>query len=291
MALRICGCTNVTVSGLTLAESGGDGIYLGAGKDDTTNKDIVIRDVVCDRNYRQGISVITAENLLIENCVMKNTSGTPPAAGIDFEPNSANERLVHCVLRNCRFEDNQGWGIAVYMKKFDATTAPVSIRFENCTTRGTNAGSVAISGSGGPQGTLKGLIELVDCRFEDDNKGMIQFRGCSPDGLKIRLANCTLTDVSEKPIDKPFIIFSSYKGLDADFGGVEFDDLTLKTTTNRLLMGYHNQSKRPIHDISGTLIVDRNGQQTRHVVDQAFLDQCLAENAKAEKQRKRKEGK
>jgi len=31
---------------------------------------MVIRDVVCDRNYRQGISVISAENLLIERCVL-----------------------------------------------------------------------------------------------------------------------------------------------------------------------------------------------------------------------------
>ena len=69
--LDLHGCRNVTICGLTLAESGGDGIYLGAGRDGATNRDVVIRDVVCDRNYRQGISVITAENLLIENCVLR----------------------------------------------------------------------------------------------------------------------------------------------------------------------------------------------------------------------------
>jgi hypothetical protein len=97
--LKFHGCTGITIEGLTLAESGGDGIYLGAGPGGAPCKDVVIRDVICDRNYRQGISVISAENLLIERCVLKGTAGTPPAAGIDFEPNRANERLVNCVMQ------------------------------------------------------------------------------------------------------------------------------------------------------------------------------------------------
>ena len=62
--LNFHGCTGITIEGLTLAESGGDGIYLGAGPGGAPCKDVVIRDVICDRNYRQGISVISAENLL-----------------------------------------------------------------------------------------------------------------------------------------------------------------------------------------------------------------------------------
>ena len=65
MVLEICSCTNVTISGMTLAESGGDGIYLGTAGGDKPCKNVVIKDVICDRNYRQGISVINAENLLI----------------------------------------------------------------------------------------------------------------------------------------------------------------------------------------------------------------------------------
>jgi hypothetical protein len=37
----------------------------------------------CDRNYRQAISVIGDENLLLENCTLRNTKGTPPETGID----------------------------------------------------------------------------------------------------------------------------------------------------------------------------------------------------------------
>ena len=108
----------------------------------------------CDRNYRQGISVITAEDLLIENCVLQNTAGTAPAAGIDFEPNLPRERLVHCVMRNCRIENNQGLALHVYARTFDGATAPMSIRVEDCITRGSNARSASLVTSCGPNGPV-----------------------------------------------------------------------------------------------------------------------------------------
>ena len=106
---------NIKVLGLTLALSGGDGIYLGVSKTGVPSENVVIKDVICDRNYRQGISVISARNLLIENTIMRDTGGTPPAAGIDFEPNEASERIVRCVMRNCVAENNQGDGYVFYL--------------------------------------------------------------------------------------------------------------------------------------------------------------------------------
>ena len=80
------------MEGLTIVESGGDGIGV-------TGKNITIRKCVCDRNHRQGISVFSVENLLIEDCVLSNTSGTAPQSGIDFEPDHPNEILKNVVMR------------------------------------------------------------------------------------------------------------------------------------------------------------------------------------------------
>ena len=41
-------------------------------------------------------------------CVIRDTVGTAPQAGIDFEPNARDQWLQGIVVRNCRFEDNQG---------------------------------------------------------------------------------------------------------------------------------------------------------------------------------------
>ena len=202
--LKFHGCTRITIEGLTLAESGGDGIYLGAGSGGAPCKDVVIRDVICDRNYRQGISVISAENLLIERCVLKDTAGTPPAAGIDFEPNLANERLVNCVMRDCTIENNQGYALHVYAPNLDGTSQPLSIRVENCVTRGTNARSASIVVSSGPKGPVKGLIELINCRFEDTGTTAITIASTTPRGVRLRMVDCTLADPAEQgvyPVD------------------------------------------------------------------------------------------
>ena len=66
--------------------------------------------MACDANYRQGISVITAYNLLIENFTLRQPEGPTPQAGIDFELNRTDEQLVNCALHNCLIERNDGYG-------------------------------------------------------------------------------------------------------------------------------------------------------------------------------------
>jgi hypothetical protein len=104
--LNLMGCRNCIVEGLLIEESGGDGISVwkgheyvpgDAGADYCTPAmaranpacacvNLLVRDVVCDRNYRQGMSVMLAENLLVVNSVFSNTAGTPPAAGLVRDP-------------------------------------------------------------------------------------------------------------------------------------------------------------------------------------------------------------
>ena len=104
-ALSLLGAVRVKVENMSFVESGGDGICLGRDA-----QDIVIRKCRCVENHRQGISVCSAKNLLIEDCLLVNTSGTPPSAGIDFEPDHARHRISNCVMRNCRIEGNRGEG-------------------------------------------------------------------------------------------------------------------------------------------------------------------------------------
>ncbi len=272
--LNFHGCSNVTIIGLTLSESGGDGIYLGAGRDGATNKNFVIRDVTCDRNYRQGISVITAENLLIENCVLKDTAGTAPAAGIDFEPNHPRERLVNCVMRNCVMENNRGYGLHIYARPLDGTTVPMSLRIENCVTRGTNARSVSVVTSCGPKGPVQGLVEVLGCRFEDVGKAGVNIGSKPPAGAKVRFVDCVLADPADEPAMPP-IVFSTRAGDLDNVGGVEFVNLVLKEKVDRPLMRFHDAIGAQLLDIRGNLVIERNGQRTAHTIDQALINQWI----------------
>jgi hypothetical protein len=124
--IEMSGCTDVSVLGLTVESSGGDGVYLGRGKQ-PFNKNVTLRDLVLRDNYRQGISVICAEDLLVENVEMSGTEGTLPSAGIDFEPNFSDERIVRCVLQNCLIRSNAGPGILVNLQKLAKDSGPIDI--------------------------------------------------------------------------------------------------------------------------------------------------------------------
>jgi hypothetical protein len=130
-AIELYGCARVSVLGLRVESSGGDGVYLGRGGPRTFNEHIVLRDLQLRDHHRQGISVISAQDLLIENVEMYLTWGTLPCAGIDFEPNCADERLIGCALRNCSIRCNAGAGIQVYLKNLNAASREIDIQVEN----------------------------------------------------------------------------------------------------------------------------------------------------------------
>ena len=254
MCLALGGCTNVRVLGLTLTESGGDGIYLGVGAKRATNKDILIKDVTCDKNYRQGISVITAENLLIEGCTLINTAGTNPQAGIDFEPNHPEECLVNCVMRNCRVENNKGGGIFLALAPLDATSKDISLRFENCHCAG-DCMSAWLSMRGGTSQTPDGLVEFVDCIFGSSRNEAISVSKPAKRS-RVRFVDCTIINPGATPI-----ILSSRQRANAPAGGVEFVNCVVRDAKERNPMAFVDGGGVGLADVEGTLIIDKDGQR------------------------------
>ncbi|MHB8902920.1 MAG: right-handed parallel beta-helix repeat-containing protein [Thermoguttaceae bacterium] len=266
--LSLRGCENVTVEGLTLADSGGDGIYLGAGATGASNRNIVIRNVVCDGHNRQGISIITAENLLIENCVFSNTGGTAPEAGIDFEPNDPRERLVNCVLRNCRSENNAGHAYLLYLGQMRQDSPPVSIRFENCTSkqcRGYSAYLGVANRNGEP--TVRGSIDFVDCRFEADLGAAVSIRGNEADGCRLRLERCEI--VRRDPPDSRIapITIAAPQRLDLDAGNVEIVDCTIRDSLDRPPLALSASPMTALRNVSGSLTVESPRGKTAYTLD------------------------
>lgn len=271
--INIKSSSNIKIHGLTLAESGGDGIYLGTSKRGVTNKDVHIKDVVCDGNYRQGISVITAENLLIENTIMKNTAGTPPAAGIDFEPNHASERIVNCVMRNCVSENNQGCGYVFYLPNLTGKSAPLSLRLENCVARGSNRVPFSFtSNNEGSDGPLAGRAEFVDCTFADGNGPGIAIRGKPASGCRLRFVNCCIVNPAKDTPETPAIQYMTRAGNMEDVGGVEFRDCVLEDTVKRPIMKYEDWARGLcLVDVTGRLKTRRGGTETVHTFTPEWL--------------------
>jgi polygalacturonase len=220
MGINLRGCERVTIEGVRIESTGGDGIYVGRGQLPYC-KDVTIRNVVCHDNHRQGISVITAENLLIEGCTLSGTGGTAPQAGIDLEPNRADERLVNCVIRNCVMENNRGSGILVYLGPMSSQTTPLSIRFEDCLVRGGDSQGIVVSGlkDDGPGGT----IDFVRCVTQNTSREAVRLSDKSVKAARIRFVQCAFREPWRDAPENPAVVIEARRPeRTAEPGGVEF---------------------------------------------------------------------
>ena len=258
MGLGLWSCTNIKIYGLTLAESGGDGIYLGVSGDQKFCKDIHIKDIVCDSNHRQGISVISAENLLIEKSIMKNTSGTAPRAGIDLEPNHSTAKLKNCIIRDCIMENNEGPGILVYLNPLSADSEDISILFENCKVT-SEKGSGIIVGAVKDDGP-GGYIKFKNCVVENTAQVGCQIYDKSADRALITFTNCewknVATNVDDTVTPAPLMIYLRRPKLTKKIGGVDFVDCVIEDSKNRPFLALREkESDYGIYDITGTITV------------------------------------
>jgi len=265
-------CADVRVIGLTLSDSGGDGVYLGvSGGGPNTN--ILIQDVICERNYRQGISVISARGLTIERCVLRDTAGTSPMAGIDFEPNRAGEEISDCVMRDCVSENNAGVGFAFYLRPLDAASRPVSVRLERCRSVGNRAGLAVNAAGRAGGGTVKGEIVVADCAFSKPDGAGLSVVPNPTDALAIRFERCRIVDANARRPDQAPIQLVNQAGDSAEVGNVAFDDCEVVDPVERRPIGFHDSAGGArLVGVSGVLTVEHAGRRETVKLDQALID-------------------
>lgn len=254
--LTFSGCRNIRVEGLSLENSGGDGIYIGATEALPRCEDVVIRDVLCWNHHRQGISVISAKSLLIENCRFVGTKGTAPQAGIDLEPNSADECLVNVTVRNCVMANNWGAGILVYLKPLRRTSEPLSILFENCHVRSGNDQGIGVGavGDDGPSG----LIEFRNCTVENTRNGGAYVYDKSAEAAGVRFARCSFRNTATRATEKrpwwPLVLSLNRDSITRRHGGVEFVDCAVYDHLDRAaLKTEEDNGEKGAVNVTGTI--------------------------------------
>jgi hypothetical protein len=275
MGIAIRGCRNVLIEGVRIESTGGDGIYIDGGGERRWSEDITVRNCISHDNHRQGISVISAQDLLIENCILSGTRGTAPEAGIDFEPDNPDQRLVNCVVRNCVMESNNGHAILVYLNPLSSESEPVSITFENCVARMGEAGdhpavarvkapggwagmAVGASRDAGPQG----LVEFRNCVAENTGREGAKVFDKSARGVKVRFVNCVwkapwLADAVEYDGPRvPVLVHLRRPEMTEQPGGVEFIDCHVYDAEARpALVAHEDKSSFGVRDLSGGISV------------------------------------
>ena len=190
----LAGCDNVEIRDLTLDGSGGDGVYIRntvAGP----CRNIRLENLFVQRQGRQGVSVISAENLSIRNCTFRDTKGMSPSAGIDFEPNRPTDVFRNCVVGDCRFLNNDGCGIVLALSKLRAGAAPeVSITVERCYFEGNHNNINIQRRAYAPAGS----IVFRDCELKDSRGTSISFGFTGK--LPVTFENMKVSHSAERPV-------------------------------------------------------------------------------------------
>ena len=116
-ALYIMESRHVRVSDLEIMEPGGDSVYLGGSIGGGPATDVELLRVVSRNAYRNGLSITGARDVVVRSCSFLNTSGTPPEAGIDIEPNEPSNWIHNISFFDLQSRWNRGSGLSLALGK------------------------------------------------------------------------------------------------------------------------------------------------------------------------------
>ncbi len=263
--LNLRGVRNFRVEGLLLTESGGDGLFIGGSRKDgrfVNSENVTLVDVVCDRNFRQGLSIICVSNFLAQGCVFSNTRGTPPESGVDIEPNQAYEFLSGIVFRDCRFENNAGRGLEFYIGHLNSKTPPVTALLERCAMVG-NVNGFEYQQNRSRYNDLPkgGEVILRDCTIAGSRSSGIQLTDKPIDSARIVFDGVRLTDSCAGKTNVPDIAVSVRLADTPPTDGIEFRNVTIERNVARpwITPGRTDYTGCGVRDFSGDVTLVTSG--------------------------------
>jgi uncharacterized phage protein (TIGR02218 family) len=125
--------THVTIRDTTLKKAVGDGISIGGGCDD-----VVIDNVVCTQNRRQGLSIVAGTNITVTDSTFSHISGTSPECGIDIEPENG-DTCSSILIDNCTFQNCAKYGINILLRGTVTGATLSGVTISNCLIGGDTA--------------------------------------------------------------------------------------------------------------------------------------------------------
>jgi hypothetical protein len=260
--LSLIACRDVRIENIRIEKTGGDGIYLGTAPDKIPNRDITIRGVDCNDNHRQGISVISAENLLIDHCQLRNTKGTAPQAGIDFEPNEPTDVLINCVLKDCTASGNAGTAYQICTQLLSGSSKPISIALDHCISRNNTQHAVHLVSA--PKDPPAGRLQIKNFLADNDAMAGLAVQFNPYDAIRIDLDNVTLRDCAKTdPFFSPLYLQATDLP-NRPAGNLHFTHVTIKDEVNRppfFIRGPKGKTPASItKDLTGEITLQRNGK-------------------------------
>jgi len=242
-ALNINGSTNVVIQGLNCNSSGGDGIYIsGLSFFDPSLKpyseNIVIQDVTCDNNRRNGLSIISAQNLLVSHCNFTNTNGTDPQDGIDIEPNWSTDWLVNIRIEDCVTANNVGNGIQVILSNMNGASQPVSVTISRHVDQRSGQNGYRITGAG-EANPVTGAVTFASVTTQSPQREGVRI--CCEGSVVLTLSDLTITnpDQAGSPSYIAGVFIDQPKGANGKGGNVSIPTSAMSDSTGKMKYYFH----------------------------------------------------
>lgn len=273
--LRVFRSRDVLVQDLRFVESGGDGIYLGDAwvnhpeepQIHVLNQRVTLRRVECADNYRQGMTVTGVWGLRVEGSVFRDTRGTPPSWGIDFEPNTPFGVTRDVVIRDSRFIDNGRAGIGFAMGHF-RSDAPIEVAVLDVEISGAAGGSDGVRIHNFDDGRVADLY-FRGLRIHDVDFYGLFFSGKNAATARVTLEDCVLRDTARRPawpqrsdagdiVDTPTApVFFTKAYVDRYVGGVRVVDCAIYDDVDRPAVHVlpRADGTKALRDVTGRLFV------------------------------------
>lgn len=147
--IRIRGSQRVTIRDIRISRGWGDGITVGPRPNYrahfTYSRDVVVANVVCTGNRRNGLSIGNVIGMKVYDSEFSDTHGTTPECGIDVEPDrdiddqGYNDQVW---IENCVMRGNAKYGMNVWNRARNLTVT-------NCTITGNKTCGVVCTGLNG----------------------------------------------------------------------------------------------------------------------------------------------
>lgn len=237
IALQANPISNVQITGLSISQAGGDGVYLR----NCTN--VTVTGVSAKGCYRNGMSITgQVTNLTLNSCsVSANLRG-----GFDIEPNTPADFLTNVVLNNCASSNGIPGGLSFGIYALDKTTKPVSITCNGYTS--INDGGYGIFFTNNNNGnTPSGSITVNNAVITNSGFGGAYGR-YTASGPQITFNGLQIINPNQKGMDTHYGMNSATGvdltgGVTGPCGGVNFN-VQLVSSNNKNMVNYFQQGNQ-----------------------------------------------
>jgi len=185
--LDIENASNVTISGISCNDSGGDGLYVRA------SSNVTVQDSIFNNNRRQGSSITGQVNhIYFLRDHFTNTIGTAPQSGIDIEPNAPGDYLLDVRITDCYTDGNAGDGILITLWLMSSASQPVNVTvLRNHSTGNQRYGYVGINND---PTNAPGAILIQDSFSDQSGSAGAAGRFFAANGASLTFQNLTVTN-------------------------------------------------------------------------------------------------